>query len=356
MNESQSQPFVLMMGPSLKSRGGMATVESQLVDLLPGEGIHVDFLSTYVDAGKTRKALVALKAYWLFCRHLDAYDIIHVHMASRASYERKAVFIRRALKSGKKVIIHHHGGEFGVWFDEELSELKRNEVRSLFAKADVVIVLSEEWLSWFDSRGFCTNSYIVMHNAVAVPEEPCSPCSHQDVLFLGRLDANKSPDVLLRASRRMLEEHPGSKLLFAGDGFPDRYEALARELGIAERCEFLGWITGEDKEGLFARAGAYCLPSKNEGMPMSVLEAMAHGIPTVATPVGGVPQVIEDGVNGYIIPVGDESTLSAVLCRLAGSPSLRFEIGSAGRNTIRNDFSVDRNVKELARIYEGLII
>ncbi|MFR3452518.1 MAG: glycosyltransferase family 4 protein [Collinsella sp.] len=294
----------------------------------------------------------------MFPGHLDAYDIIHVHMASRASYERKAVFIRRALKSGKKVIIHHHGGEFGVWFDEELSELKRNEVRSLFAKADVVIVLSEEWLSWFDSRGFCTNSYIVMHNAVAVPEEPCSPCSHQDVLFLGRLDANKSPDVLLRASRRMLEEHPGSKLLFAGDGFPDRYEALARELGIAERCEFLGWITGEDKEGLLPGQGAYrpaIQKRRHAGMSV-LLRPWLTVFPTVATPVGGVPQVIEDGVNGYIIPVGDESTLSAVLCRLAGSPSLRFEIGSAGRNTPGTTLASTVMSKELARIYEGLMI
>ena len=153
----------------------------------------------------------------------------------------------------------------------------------------------------------------------------------------------------------MLKQHPDAKLLFGGDGYPERYEALARELGIAERCEFLGWISGEDKERLFERAGVYCLPSKNEGMPMSVLEAMAHGVPTIATPVGGVPQVIEDGVNGYLMPVDDEERLSELLCALMDSQDLRARIGAAGRSTISNHFSIECNVEELVRLYWGLV-
>lgn len=355
MSKILKKPSVLMVGPSLSSRGGMATVECQLMERLPDEGVRVDFLSTYVDAGKLKKAFVALKAYFAFCRCLDDYDIIHVHMASRASYERKAVFVRRALRSGKKVIIHHHGGEFSVWFDNELSESKRTEVRELFSKAGAVIVLSEEWLEWFNARGFRIDSFVVMHNAVSVPEVACSPGSNQDILFLGRLDVRKSPDVLLRAAIKMLNEHPGSKLIFGGDGYLERYEALARELGIEERCEFLGWITGEDKEQLFCRAGVFCLPSKNEGMPMSVLEAMAHGIPTIATPVGGVPQIIENGVNGYIIPVDDATALSAVLCKLADLPELRSTVGEAGRKTVEHGFNIERNVVELDRLYKGVI-
>ena len=153
----------------------------------------------------------------------------------------------------------------------------------------------------------------------------------------------------------MLEQHPDAKLLFGGDGYPERYGALARELGIADRCEFLGWITGEDKERLFERAGIYCLPSKNEGMPMSVLEAMAHGVPTIATPVGGVPQVIEDGVNGYLMPVDDEARLSELLCNLMDSQDLRASIGFAGRETISDRFNIERNVEELVRLYGELM-
>lgn len=354
MSEVVKTPSVLMVGPSLTSRGGMATVEKQLVDCLPREGIDVDFLSTYEDASKLRKAFVAIRAYLAFCRNVDRYDIVHVHMASRASYERKAIFIRHASKRGKRVIIHHHGAEFGTWYDAELNDAKKTEIRDVFARADGVIVLSEEWLDWFTARGFCVDSFIVMHNAVSMPEASCSPGLHQDILFLGRLDERKSPDVLMRAAMKTLEEHPESRLVFGGDGLLERYKALALDLGIDQRCEFLGWTTGEDKEQLFQRAGVYCLPSKNEGMPMSVLEAMAHGIPTVATPVGGVPQIIDDGGNGFIIPVDDEAALSSILCRLADSSELRSMIGNAGRKTVKRGFNIERNVVKLAELYRRL--
>ncbi len=350
-----ANPRVLMIGPSIDSRGGMATVESQLMERLPGEGVQARFISTYDDCGKARKAAIALGAYITFCRALKGADVVHAHCASRGSYERKAMFLRKAISEGKKTVLHLHGGEFGVWFDDEMDDKKRDEVRGLFNEVDAVIVLSEEWEKWLTSRDFAPKRLVVMHNAVPVPAEPCSPCSHQDVLFLGRLDARKSPDVLLRASRTMLSEHPDANLLFGGDGYPERYKALAEELGIADRCEFLGWITGEEKEKLFERAGVYCLPSKNEGMPMSVLEAMAHGVPTIATPVGGVPQVIQDGVNGFLMPVDDEEKLSALLCRLVGDGALREEMGMAGRATIAGDFNIERNVGELVQLYKGLM-
>ena len=344
----KSNLCVVMIGPSLQARGGMATVEKQLMERLPGAGIQAKFIATYNDCGKAKKALMALAAYASFCRALKDADIVHAHMASRGSYERKALFLRKAISKGKKAVIHLHGGEFGMWFDEELEEKKRDEIRALFNSADAVIVLSEEWQQWLVSRSFAPKRLVVMHNAVSVPAQPCSLSSNRDVLFLGRLDARKSPDVLLRASRDMLEQHSDAKLVFGGDGYPERYEVLAHELGIADRCEFLGWITGEDKEGLFERAGVYCLPSKNEGMPMSVLEAMA-------TPVGGMPQVIEDGINGYLMPVDDERRLSELLCRLMDSRDLRASIGAAGRATITDHFNIERNVEELVRLYRGLM-
>lgn len=355
MSKGFGAPSILMVGPSLMSQGGMASVEKQLIAVLAKEGFKVDFLSTYEDANKLSKLFIALKAYLSFCIHINEYDVVHVHMASRASYERKALFIRHALRRDKKVLIHHHGGEFDVWFDNEINESKKNEIRKLYAEADGVIVLSEEWLDWFDSRGFITDSFHVIHNTVSIPKDACSPHERKDILFMGRLDVRKSPDVLIRAAAKVLHEHADIKLIFAGDGYIDRYEGLSRDLGIAERCEFLGWVRGAAKEELFRRAAVYCLPSKNEGMPMSVLEAMSYGIPTVATPVGGVPRIIESGVNGYIIPVDDEDALSTILSELMESSSLRFKIGKAGRETIESNFSTERNVKMLIQLYEDLM-
>ena len=347
---------VLMVGPDPSAQGGMATVEQNILDALRMRSVRATFVSTYIGGNKVKKFVTAGKAYARYIRLLSKSNLVHVHMASRGSYERKKIFMRAAFRRGVPVVLHLHGGEFGVWFGKECTESQRDDIRNTFHRCAAVIVLSEEWKDYLLSERVCDEAKLhVLHNAVPVPPQPCSPRSHQDVLFLGRLDARKSPDVLLRASSDMLKQHPDAKILFGGDGYPERYEALARELGIAERCEFLGWIAGEDKERLFERAGVYCLPSKNEGMPMSVLEAMAHGVPTIATPVGGMPQVIEDGVNGYLMPVDDEERLSELLCALMDSQDLRARIGAAGRSTISDHFNIERNVEELMRLYWGLV-
>ena len=115
--------------------------------------------------------------------------------------------------------------------------------------------------------------------------------------------------------------------------------------------EFHGWVSGSEREALFDRAAVYCLPSKNEGLPMSVLEAMARGIPAVATAVGGVPQVIDDGVNGFLIPVDNQQKLSAALCEVLNSTELRGNMGDAARATVRSAFDIDVLLGELTRVY-----
>lgn len=343
-----------MIGPSLDSRGGMATVERQLVNLLPRFGLDLRFIETYNDCPKPKKALIAAAGYSRFCRELSRCDVVHVHMASRGSYRRKKPFITRALKKKKRVVVHLHGGEFAKWYETELGRDGRDDIRLLFSKIDALVVLSEEWRDWVLENVCTPKNLLVLHNGVSLPSRVCDPYSHQGILFLGRLDTRKSPDVLLRASRASIEKHPEAKLIFGGDGHLERYRAIAADLGIAERCEFLGWVVGEQKERLFDRAGIYCLPSKNEGMPMSVLEAMAHGIPTIATPVGGVPQVIEDGTDGFLFPVDDEKRLSEIIKRLLDDPNLRKRIGSAGRAKIAGCFDIEAGVEQLIELYERI--
>lgn len=346
---------VLMVGPDLSLHGGIVSVVQGYLDGdLPRACDAFEYLGTGVGSSKFGKVFSFARALVGYARAMPSYDIIHLHISARGSYKRKSIMARMAHKAGKKVILHDHDGEFKKAF-EESGYVYRSDVRKTFAIADRVVVLSEEWRDYFAENVCDPEKIHVVHNGVKVPNQPCSSCSHQDVLFLGRLDARKSPDVLLRASREVLKRFPETKVVFGGDGEVEKNKRLAEELGIADRCEFCGWVTGDEREALFEHAAVYCLPSKNEGMPMSVLEAMARGIPTIATSVGGIPQVIRDGVNGYLMPVDDESKLSGLLCTLMGSEDLRLSIGRAGRSTISGRFNVKRNVDAIVQLYKELV-
>lgn len=346
---------VLMVGPDLALHGGIVSVvKGYLEGGLPQACDCFEYLGTGVGSSKLGKSVAFARALVRYKRIMPEYDIVHLHISARGSYKRKSIMARMARKAGKRIILHDHDGEFAKAFEEGGDDYRR-DVRETFGLADRVVVLSEEWRDYFAENVCDPNRITVVHNGVAVPAKPCSPCSHQDVLFLGRLDANKSPDVLLRASSEVLKRFPETKIVFGGDGEVEKNMRLAEELGIAGSCEFHGWVTGKEREALFGRAAVYCLPSKNEGLPMSVLEAMARGIPTVATAVGGVPQVIKDGVSGCLVGVDDVEGLACRIGNLLSDSNLRKRIGDAGRDTVRNNFNTDQAVSLILNLYKELL-
>lgn len=344
---------ILMIGPSLASQGGMATIEKNIVESLKNADLDVRFVPTYVEGSKLRKLVVALRALLKFESTLGSADIVHVHSASRGSFWRKSVFMDAAFKRGVPVILHIHSGEFLVWYEEECDDVQKRKIRKRFERASRVVLLSEEWREAFVGKGICAPGKVaVLHNAVDVPSRVSDVRVNRDVLFLGRLGSRKSPDVLLRAAETVLSSHPEVRFRFGGDGDIAHYAALAAELGISGNCEFLGWTTGADKEEAIRKSRIYCLPSKHEGMPMSVLEAMSYGLVTISTPVGGVPQVIKDGVNGYLMPIDDSEYLAERINALLDDSDLAERIGREGRKMIQESFSMDAFSRKLIDIYK----
>lgn len=349
-----SKPKVLMVGPSLDMQGGVASVAKGYVKSGLGESCGLTYIETACDGARSKKVLTFVRALVRFRRELPSADIVHIHTSMRGSFDRKYRLAALARKAGKHVVLHEHDGEFAELY-EDADEAYRAKVREFFGWADRVIVLSEEWRDYFSANVCDSAKVLIMHNAVALPSAPTDPSVSQDVLFLGRLGSRKSPDVLLRAAKALRVRFPEARFVFGGDGDVEKYRSLASELGVADVCNFLGWVTGEDKEHLVRQAGVFCLPSRHEGMPMSLLEMMAYGLPCVMTPVGGIPQVVCDGENGYMFPVGDVDSLTDVLAKLLESPELRGRIGSAARRTIEQDFNIDENIRRLADLYRELL-
>lgn len=345
---------VLMIGPDLSLHGGIVSVvDGYLKGGLPAICDSFEYLGTGLGFTKIGKFWSFIKTLTTFKKMLPLYDIVHLHISARGSYWRKSIMARLAHKAGKRVILHDHDGEFAATFEKGGGTYRRN-VRETFDLADCVLVLSEEWCDYFAENVCDRSKIVILHNSVKAPENPCTPRAHQDVLFLGRLDARKSPDILLRAAAELVQRYPGVRYRFCGDGEVARYQVLADSLGIADQCDFTGWVNGEEREAIIRDSGIFCLPSRNEGMPMSMLEMMAYGLPCVVTPVGGIPQVIEDGKNGFMVPVGDERLLASRLGELLESPSLRAEIGRNAREMVSERFGIEKSIVELGQIYADL--
>ena len=158
------------------------------------------------------------------------------------------------------------------------------------------------------------------------------PAERFTVGWIGRMTAVKRTDDIVLAMKRLLDRGVDACLCLVGDG-PDREatEQLAHDLGIVDRCLFLGYQ--DDVAPFYAAFDALVLPSANEGTPVSAIEALAGGRPVVATRVGGVPDVVRDGVDGFLVEPGDVDALADRLGQLAADPELRAPDGRGGTRT-----------------------
>jgi glycosyltransferase involved in cell wall biosynthesis len=173
------------------------------------------------------------------------------------------------------------------------------------------------------------------------------------VLSVGRLARQKGIDLLVRAVARLREEVPGLRLAVAGDG-PEgpRLERLACELGVERRVRWLG--ARPEIAGLLSAADLVAVPSRSEGLPYVVLEALALGRPVVAAAVGGIPELVRDGEEGWLVPPGDVEALAAALASALSAPEEMARRAAAGRERVRASFQAREMAQRTAAVYRRL--
>jgi glycosyltransferase involved in cell wall biosynthesis len=172
--------------------------------------------------------------------------------------------------------------------------------------------------------------------------------------WVGRMTAVKRTDDVVRALRGVVDRGVDAYLCLVGDG-PDRehLERYAHELGVVKRCLFVGYQ--EDVAQFYGAIDALLLPSVNEGTPVSVIEALAAQRPAVATRVGGTPDVIRDGVDGFLVEVGDADGLADRLVELAADPERRAQMGADGRARVLGRYAVERLIDDVDQLYRSLL-
>jgi glycosyltransferase involved in cell wall biosynthesis len=253
-----------------------------------------------------------------------------------------------ALAARLPVIFHLHGGGFETFY-EQSGQIRRYFIRLILRKVHTLIALSEaarHWLSCTTGRG----DVLILPNPVSIPYGEHREASPPYILFMGKLSKEKGIFDLLEAYAKTREMHRSSRLVCAGEGDIEAVQARCMQLGISEAVELPGWVEGEEKAALLAGAAVFVLPSYYEAMPMSLLEAMAWGVPVVASEVGAISEILSCE-TGVCIQPGNTTALADALEYLITNPGIRSNMGQFAKQSMLIKHFPDSVISHLGRIY-----
>lgn len=346
---------VLMLGPNLQVRGGVAAVENALIGSLPPE-IEVTQLPTMVEGSKGRKLVVFLEAIVRTFAELRRHpDVVHIHFASRASSVRKMLLARLALARGARLIMHAHGGGYRDYW-ATLAPASRSTIVRTLCRAHCLIVLGETWRDFFASLGVPRERIVSLPNPVVLPATLPERLRRSSVrlVYLGLFARSKGVFDLIDALTRLRPEVLGrTRLVLAGNGDSRQVRDLVERRGLARFVEVRDWLSPTERDRLLASADAFVLPSYAEGLPMSLLEAMAWGLPVISTAVGSIPEHVHEGAQGLLVTPGDVSELAGAIERIVMDDALRRHMGERARSAVE-PLSVELYARKVAAIYRSV--
>lgn len=348
---------IIMVGPALTMKGGVASVSNTLLQSDVTGKYEINYVSSYIDGNKFSKLVVAFFGLVRMFLLLIAKNIkiVHIHSASRGSFRRKLFYYFLAKLFRKKVIYHIHGAEFMLYYNEVYT-WEKWLISHVLTNVDNVIALSNRWKK--DLQNIAPNASIeVVHNPVnsEMFNKKRIHCNVVNVVFMGRLGERKGIYDLLDVIPKILKEHDNVLFQLCGDGDIKRVQKVIDETGLNENVFVPGWIGVEEKISYLQKGSIFILPSYNEGLPISILEAMASSMSIIATTVGGIPEAVDEGKNGYLIEPGDKLRLEESLVKLIESEKLRKEMGKYSYEKCKQYFDVHVVSQKISNIYASIL-
>jgi sugar transferase (PEP-CTERM/EpsH1 system associated) len=270
-------------------------------------------------------------------------DVVHVHNTKPLIYAGPAA----RLAGASRVVYTRHGQRHGATRGQDL--LFRLTARS----AHYMVCVSEDSARLSVAGGLSASRVCRIWNGIDIEKFAfAGPTPGGPVVMVGRLSPEKNVDALLRAAAIATRQRPELRFEIAGDGpCMPALRALATQLGLESRVQFLGDV--RDVASLLKRASIFVLPSLTEGISLTLLEAMARGLPVVATRVGGNPEVVADEETGILVPPADPQALAHAIVGLTDESDRCKQMGIAGRQRVERHFDVRLMVRRYESLYQG---
>jgi glycosyltransferase involved in cell wall biosynthesis len=280
---------------------------------------------------------------------------LHLHTAERGSVVRKGILLLLARVLGVPTVVHMHGAEFADFY-QVLPGFLRRLVTAVFRQADRCVVLGTAWRAYYvDVVGLHPDRVVIVFNAVPDPDVRPRPSQMTcELIFAGVLNDRKGLRDLLTALASDRLKHASWHLSIAGNGDESAFRRLAEESSIAEKVTFHGWLPPAKVHELLAASDVMVLPSRREGLPMVILEAMAYGLAIVSTHVGSISDAVSNNVNGILVQPNDVAALTDALATVIEAPPLRQEMGRAGRSAYVQKFRIFDANERLAGVFASV--
>lgn len=356
-HHASSRPTkVVMLGPALSDQGGMASVVHVYLDAWDASRYDLRYIGTYnSNAAQWTKYLMALKALLRFAYLLLFWrpDIVHIHFSAGFSFYRKSLFALLCRFSRARLLLHSHAPNFDVFF-EKRSRRNQRFILSILRRADCLLVVSDQWRTRFEAYGLQV-PIVTIYNPVARPAQLARTRRDKPlVLMLGRLGKRKGTYDILKAIPLVEASGVTADYWLGGDGEVEQVQQIVSANEWGQHVRLLGWVRDQAKHDALSQADLLLLPSYHEGLPVAVLEAMAYGLPVISTPVGGIPEAVDDGETGFLVPPGDVAALAEKIRLLLTDPELRARMSRMAQQRMMEKFEVTAIMQQLYALYDRL--
>ncbi len=275
--------------------------------------------------------------------------IVHIHTASNNSFKRSSYFVNLAKRFGRRVVLHIHGGGFREYYNTHPSGILKS-----LKKADCVLALTDSWKEFFSDQLQLPN-VVVVPNIVSNPQiKEVEHDGRLHLLFLGAIIEQKGIFDLVEVIKEHKDEWDGNLMLHVGGSHEvEHLQRFINDNGLENLIQYEGWVSDDKKIVLLNLMDAYILPSYIEGLPISILEALSYGKPVITTPVGGIPEVINES-NGFLFEPGDREAMYKIINDIVSNPTCLKEKAVNAKKSVDNNFP-DRIASVLESVYCELL-